>query len=70
MGGLTAVVGRRRYLLVDRAESLDEYQELFWLVDGLGHDVGIERVLPPDTEIPPTWLYRRAKWAPESARRR
>jgi hypothetical protein len=63
-GGLVAVVGRRRYMLVDRCESPDEYAELERILDPV--DVCIlERVPRPHPSASPTWLYRRARWAPE-----
>lgn len=63
-GGLVAVVGRRRYMLVDRCESPDEFAELERILDPI--DAGIlERVPRPHLAASPTWLYRRARWAPE-----
>jgi hypothetical protein len=63
-GGLVAVIGRRRYMLVDRCESPDEFAELERILDPV--DVGIlERVPRPHPSASPTWLYRRARWAPE-----
>lgn len=64
-GGLVAVRGRRRYLLVDQCESLDEFRrvESVAVRDGDGRADVVPH--PPDT-MPPTWLHRRAKWAPTS----
>ena len=63
-GGLVAVVGRRRYMLVDRCESPDEFAALERLLDPV--DVSIlEHVPRPHASAQPTWLYRRARWAPE-----
>ena len=62
--GLVAVVGRRRYMLVDRCESPDEFAELERILDPV--DVSILDSVPrPHEAAPPTWLYRRARWAPE-----
>lgn len=63
-GGLVAVVGRRRYLLVDRCESLDEFHGLEDLVSGRSRELLDEVPVPPDAALP-TWLYRSGKWAPE-----
>ncbi|MEM1335131.1 MAG: hypothetical protein AAGG08_16900 [Actinomycetota bacterium] len=65
-GGLTAVVGRRRYLLVNHVESLGEHE----LLDDVlaDHDLAFGLLLRPPDDVPPTWLYRRAHWKPDSAR--
>lgn len=70
-GGLIAVVGRRNYVLVDTMESAQEYDALRRVlgedrVDLLGLD---DQLRPPDGRNP-TWIYRRDKWRPESARSR
>lgn len=63
-GGLVAVVGRRRYMLVDRCESPDEFAELERILDPI--DDGILASVPrPHLAAAPTWLYRRARWAPD-----
>lgn len=68
-GGLVAVVGRRRYMLVDRCESPDEFAELERLLDPI--DEGILASVPrPHLAAAPTWLYRRARWAPDQPRDR
>ena len=67
-GGLVARVGRRRYLLLDRCESLDEFEALELLLVEAAEL--IDTVPRPIASVPPTWLYRRAKWAPEGTRRR
>ena len=72
-GGLVLRRGRRRYLLVDRLESLAEYEALLDVmdVDGApGNTVGADELPMPNEKIPPTWLYRRRHWRPESAERR
>jgi hypothetical protein len=63
-GGLVAVVGRRRYMLVDRCESPDEFAELERILDPIDDSI-LERVPRPHPAATPTWLYRRARWAPE-----
>lgn len=63
-GGLVAVIGRRRYLLVDRCESLDEFRRLEDLVSGRSRELLDEVPVPPEAALP-TWLYRSGKWAPE-----
>jgi len=62
-GGLTAAVGKRRYLLTDAVESLDEHEALARLLDG--HEIAFDGLLRPPDDVPPSWLYRRQKWRPE-----
>lgn len=68
-GGLVLRRGKRRYLLVDKAESADEFATLLRVVDVEG-EPGAELHLavpdPPD-DAPPTWLYRRRAWRPDGA---
>ncbi|MGB0112436.1 MAG: hypothetical protein WBP59_04400 [Ilumatobacteraceae bacterium] len=67
-GGLVAVVGRRRYLLADRCESLAEFEAIeSVLVDQ--PDL-IDMVPRPVASVEPSWLYRRSKWAPDRTARR
>lgn len=61
-GGLVAVVGKRKYLLVDRVESPGEFDALGDLVAAATDHERLDDVLRPDTEVPPTWLYRRKRW--------
>jgi hypothetical protein len=61
-GGLVAVVGRRRYLLVDRVESGAEFDRLEALCRAWGVEASLG-MRPADT-VTPTWLYRRKRWAP------
>lgn len=63
-GGLTAAVGKRRYLLTDSVESLAEHEALAALLDG--HDLGFDGLLHPPDDVAPTWLYRRRKWRPDT----
>jgi hypothetical protein len=67
-GGLTAVVGRRRYLLVDQVESLAEYDALMSLLAPLDDELALALVNRPPDATMPTWTYRRAKWGPSGAR--
>lgn len=60
-GGLVAVVGRRRYLLVDTAESRDEFEQLMALLGEHAPQLVDEDLMPPP-DAPPTFLYRRRRW--------
>jgi hypothetical protein len=62
-GGLTALVGRRNYLLVDRVESGGEYDRLDTLLRSWDIDLGLG--MRPSDNVAPTWMYRRKRWAPE-----
>lgn len=68
-GGLVAVIGRKRYLLVDHCESADEFRAVEELLDEVGAEL-LEPVPRPREDVEPTWLYRRSKWAPERQSRR
>jgi hypothetical protein len=59
-GPLVAVVGRRRYLLVDQVESRAEYDELIDLLRSIDRRIDAEELLPPPEGTAPTWLYRRS----------
>jgi hypothetical protein len=65
-GGLVAVRGRRHYTLVDQMEGHGEHQALRVSLGEAGERLGIDRVVEPALDQPPTWLHRRAKWAPTS----
>ncbi len=65
-GGLTAVCGRRNYTLVDQMEGHAEYLALCDVLGETGERLGIDRVARPALDQAPTWLHRRAKWAPTS----
>jgi len=69
-GGLAALVGKRRYLLVDQAESPDEFDVLYRLAGDRVEELGLRGRIRPTDGTAPTWLYRRAKWAPDEAKRR
>lgn len=62
-GGLTAKVGRRRYLLVDQCESLSEFDQLQALLDGRIEALAIDELIVPPDDVDPTWTYRRRRWA-------
>lgn len=61
-GGLVAVVGRRRYLLVDRVESPAEFDRLEDLVKEFTEHERLDDVVRPGADVSPTWLYRRRRW--------
>jgi hypothetical protein len=63
-GPLVALVGRRRYLLVDQSESLHEYEDLLVVLRAAGRHDDIEALLPPADGRVPTWTYRRRRWHP------
>lgn len=66
-GGLTAKLGRRRYLLVDRCESNDEFDSLLGVLEAAGIEDRIAgMLLRPGEKAPPTWLYRRKRWRPDT----
>jgi hypothetical protein len=65
-GGLIAVRGRRHYTLVGQMEGHAEHAALRASLGEAGERLGIDRVAKPAIDQPPTWLHRRAKWAPTS----
>ena len=65
-GGLIAVRERRNYTLVDRMEGHVEFARLRASLGEAGERLGIDRIAQPPLDQPPTWLHRRAKWAPTS----
>ena len=65
-GGLVAVVGRRRYLLVDQPEGGVEYDDLERLLGDQGSRLEIDLVMRPNNDAASTWLYRRRRWRPET----
>ncbi len=65
-GGLIAVRERRNYTLVDRMEGHVEFGQLRKSLGEAGERLGIDRVAQPAHDQAPTWLHRRAKWAPTS----
>jgi hypothetical protein len=67
-GGLIAVIGRRNYTLVDTMEGPQEYDALVRLLGERADAVGLTNLRRPPEGRSPTWIYRRGKWRPESAR--
>ena len=65
-GGLVAKVGRRRYLLVDQCESLDEYAALSDLLAEHDEAIAFHDLIVPPSDTDPTWTYRRRRWQPQS----
>jgi hypothetical protein len=65
-GGLIAVRGRRNYTLVDQMEGHVEHAALRISLGGSAERLGVDRIAQPALDQPPTWLHRRAKWAPTS----
>jgi hypothetical protein len=65
-GALALKRGRRQYLLVDRVESVDEFERLLDVLEQ-APELGIDRLARPSATTPPTWLYRRRKWRPDAA---
>lgn len=64
-GGLVLRRGRRKYLLVDKAESRDEHAAVVALIDvpgAPGELVDVSGLPSPPSSAPPTWLYRRRIW--------
>lgn len=57
-GGLVAVCGRRRYLLVDRSEGAEEFDAVVGGLAAWAPGIAIHALRPPP-DWPPTWLYRR-----------
>lgn len=69
-GGLVAVVGRRRYLLVDQLESGDEHDRIEAVVEQAPDAPNFDTVPRPPDGVTPTWVYRRARWDPSGDERR
>ena len=69
-GGLVAVIGKRRYLLVDHCESRDEFKELERITGDRAEEIGLDEVPRPAKGTAPTWVHRLSKWAPDRPERR
>lgn len=65
LGGLVAVIGKRRFLLVDQVESYDEFVAVSEVLTGTAAEHVLETVIEPGDHVPPTWTYRRSRWAPD-----
>lgn len=63
-GGMSAKIGRRRYLLVDQCESWAEFDAVRELLDDRYETLGIDEMVQPTIETDPTWTYRRRRWMP------
>jgi hypothetical protein len=61
-GPLAAAVAGRRYLLVDRVEGIQEYEQLRELCSEASIAIPVSAVAP-DPGIAPTWLYHRKRTA-------
>jgi hypothetical protein len=59
-GPLAAAVGGRRYLLVDRVEGIQEYEQLRDLCSEATIACPVSAVAP-DPGVAPTWLYHRRR---------
>ena len=69
-GGLIADVKGRNYVLVDTMESAIEYDDLRRVLGEWADALGLnDQMRPPDGRSP-TWLYRKDRWKPDSARSR
>jgi hypothetical protein len=69
-GGLVAHINRRKYVLVDTMESAVEFDELRQVMGEWADALGLnDNMRPPDGRSP-TWLYRKDRWKPDSARSR
>lgn len=64
VGGLVAMLGSRRVVLVDRMEGPEEFEELVQVLGPVGEDLLVDELAVPPLEQTPTWMYRRKKWAP------
>lgn len=69
-GGLVAKMGKRRYMLVDTMESALEFDDLIRVMGEWADALGLNDATKPPDGRSPTWLYRRDRWKPESARSR
>ena len=69
-GGLVAKVNGRNSVLVDTMESALEFDELERLLGEQGDALGLNDAIRPPDGRSPTWLYRKDRWKPESARSR
>jgi len=60
LGGLVAVVGRRKYLLVNQVEGPGEYDELASALKEWGVSTPLRAARPPESASP-SYLYRRRR---------
>ena len=69
-GGLVAHINRRKYVLVDTMESAQEFDDVCRVMGEWAETLGLREDMRPPDGRSPTWLYRRERWKPESARSR
>lgn len=69
-GGLVAAIDGRKYVLVDTMESSVEFDDLQRVMGEWAEALGLTAHLRPPDGRSPTWLYRKDRWKPESARTR
>ncbi len=69
-GGLVAAINGRKYVLVDTMESAIEFDELRRVLVEWADALGLNGQMRPPDGRSPTWLYRKDRWKPESARTR
>jgi hypothetical protein len=60
IGPLTAAIGKRRYLLVDRPEGADEYEKIRMVLTDNDVDCPLTADAPA-ADTAPTWLYHRKR---------
>ncbi len=69
-GGLVAAIDGRKYVLVDTMESAVEFDDLQRVMGEWADALGLKGEMRPPDGRSPTWLYRKDRWKPESARTR
>lgn len=69
-GGLVADIDGRKYVLVDTMESAIEFDDLRRVIGEWADALGVTVDTRPPDGRSPTWLYRKDRWKPESARSR
>ncbi len=69
-GGLIADIKGRNYVLVDTMESAIEFDDLRRVLGEWADALGLNDELRPPDGRSPTWLYRKDRWKPDSARSR
>lgn len=67
-GGFVADIKGRKYVLVDTMESAMEFDQLRRILGESGDLVALEAGMRPPDGRSPTWMYRKDRWKPESAR--
>lgn len=67
-GGLLADIDGRNYVLVDTMENTVEFDDLRAILGDWADALGLNDAMRPPEGRSPTWLYRRDRWKPDSAR--